>query len=337
MPTNLNTYGDISPRTAGYATKDLLDRGQPMAILERFGYFDPQGKNKTKTRKWRRYESLTPATTPLVEGVTPAGSKISYTDIQVVLQQYGDFVPLTDVIEDTHEDPVLQEMNQVLAEQIVETIELVRYNVLKAGTNVFYSGGTTRATVDGTVSRGDLRKIKRTLKRNRAKEIASVIAPTAKIATEPVAKAYFAVGHTDLDSDISNVAGFVPIEKYSAMTKVMDGEIGKIEGIRFVLTDLFEPWQAAGASGSTYLTAGAEGTGNADVYPLLVFAKDAYAIVPLQGANAIKPMVKNPGAPTQGDELGQRGFVSWKGWQATAILNDAWMARYEVAATANPA
>ena len=336
--SNLTTYGDISPRTAGHATKDLLERGQPMAILERFGYFDPQGKNKTKTRKWRRYEALQPATTPLAEGVTPAGSAINFTDIEVVLQQFGDFVSLTDVIQDTHEDPVLKEMMQVLAEQIVETIELVRFNALKAGTNVFYGGtGTTRATVNGTVSRGQLRKIKRTLKRNRAREIADVIAPTAKVATEPVAKAYFAVGHTDLDSDLQNVPGFVPVEKYAAMTKVMDGEVGKIEGIRFVLTDLFEPWQEAGAYGSTFLSGGIDATGNADVYPLLVFAKDAYAIVPLQGANAITPMVNNPGKPVQGDELGQRGSVAWKGYQATAILNDAWMARYEVAATANPA
>ena len=44
----LNIYGDISPRTGGYATKELLKRGQELMILERFGQFDPQGKNKTK-------------------------------------------------------------------------------------------------------------------------------------------------------------------------------------------------------------------------------------------------------------------------------------------------
>ena len=123
------------------------------------------------------------------------------------------------------------------------------------------------------------------------------------------------------------------------MTRVMDGEIGSIESIRFVLTDLFKPWLEAGASGTTFLSGGIEvsSAAQADVYPILVFAKDAYAIVPLQGANSVKPMVKNPGAPVQGDELGQRGFVSWKAWQATAILNDSWMARYEVATTADPA
>jgi N4-gp56 family major capsid protein len=44
-------------------------------------------------------------------------------------------------------------------------------------------------------------------------------------------------------------------------------------------------------------------------------------------------MVVNP-KPAPGDPLAQRGTVGWKAWQAAVILNDAWMARAEVAATA---
>lgn len=337
MPSNLNTYGDISPRTAAWAAKMLLERGQPMTMLERFGHFDPQGKNKTKTRKWRRYEALSPATSPLVEGVTPAGNQIRYTDVEATLSQYGDYVSVTDVIQDTHEDPVLNEMVTVCAEQIAETVELIRYGVLKAGTNVFYANNVaSRSLVTSAPLRGDLRKIYRSFKRNRAREITQIISASAKVSTEPVGRSYFLLGHTDLDSDVRNISGFVPIEKYSESTKAMEGEIGKVENFRILLSDLFEPFLAAGVSGSTYLTNGASGTGKADVYPMLAIAQNAYAIVPLQGANAVKPMVKNPGQPTQGDELGQRGFVSWKMYQTAAILNELWMARYEVAATANP-
>jgi N4-gp56 family major capsid protein len=308
-----------------------------MTVLERFGHFDPQGKNKTKTRKWRRYEALSPATSPLVEGVTPAGNQIRYSDVEATLSQYGDFVSITDVIEDTHEDPVLSEMVSVCAEQIAETVELIRFGILKAGTNVYLaSTATSRATVNSAPLRGDLRKIYRGFKRNRAREFTKIISASAKVATEPVGASYFLLGHTDLDSDIRNINGFVPIEKYSESTKAMSGEVGKVENFRIILSDLFEPFLAAGTSGSTYLTNGASGTGKADVYPMLAVAQNAYAIVPLQGSNAVKPMVKNPGSPTQGDELGQRGFVSWKMYQTAAILNELWMARYEVAATANP-
>ena len=120
---------------------------------------------------------------------------------------------------------------------------------------------------------------------------------------------------------------------------IADGYARIENGQAFLYGCHIEPWQTAGASGTTFLSGGVEvaSAALADVYPLLVFGKDAYAIVPLQGANAVKPAVMNPGTPTKGDELGQRGFVSWKAWQATAILNDSWMARYEVLATANPA
>jgi N4-gp56 family major capsid protein len=72
---------------------------------------------------------------------------------------------------------------------------------------------------------------------------------------------------------------------------------------------------------------------NADVYPVLYLASDAYGIIALKGAFAVTPMVVNP-KPSDSDPLAQRGHVSWKGMQTAAILNDFWMVRAECAATA---
>jgi N4-gp56 family major capsid protein len=71
---------------------------------------------------------------------------------------------------------------------------------------------------------------------------------------------------------------------------------------------------------------------NADVYPTLVFARDAYGLVPLKGENSMTPMVVNP-KPAAGDPLAQRGTVGWKLWHATVILQDAFMLRIESAAS----
>lgn len=332
-----NTTSSIGFRTNGYAVAKLLMRGQAQMILERFGQTDPQGQNKSLTRKFRRLEALPPAIAPIAEGVAPAGQQLIVTDIQCQLEQYADAIPFTDVIMDTIEDNTLSDMVNLAAQQVSETKEIIRYAVLRAGTNVYYSGSaTTRATVNGTISRGDLRRIYRGLKRNRAKEIGQVIAATANVATEPVGRAYFAVCHTDLDSDWKNVSGFTPVEKYSSTTKAMDGEIGKVENIRVITSDLFSPFLASGTSGSTYLTNGSSGTGAADVYPILIFGQDSYAIVPLQGKNAVKINVINP-TPSISDPCGQKGVVSWKMYDGCVILNELWMARYEVAATATPA
>lgn len=332
----MNTTSSIGFRTSGYAVAKLLKRAQAIMTLERFGQVDPQGMNKSLTRKYRRLEALPQAIAPVAEGVSPAGQSLIVTDVNVTLEQYADVVPFTDVIQDTIEDNTLDDMSKLVAQQAAETKEVVRFSALKAGTNVFYGGtGTTRATVNGTVTRALLRKVFRSLKRNRSQFISEIIAPTAKIATEPVAQAYFTVGHTDMDADIQDITGFKRIEKYSDPTKAMAGEVGSAENFRFILSDLFSPWLAAGYSGSTYLTNGTTGTGACDVYPLLAFGQDSYGIVPLQGKNAVKIYVVNPTA-SAADPVAQKGTVGWKMYDGCVILNDLWMARMEVGATQTP-
>jgi N4-gp56 family major capsid protein len=337
--SNLTTYGDISPRTAGFAKARLLKRGQHMMVVERFGQVDPQQKNKTKTAKWRRYNSLPRATAPLAEGIPPAGSKLTFTDITATLEQYGDKVELTDVIVDTHEDRVLNENMDLVGEQAAETIEELRINVIKAGSNVYYANSVaSRATVNSPPVRGDFRRIYRAFKKNKAREITKIIRASAMVSTEPVASSYFVMGHTDLDADLRVLPGFVPSEQYSSSMRMLPGEIGKIDQFRIILTAMFDPWESAGAAGTTYLAAGVAPASSlsCDVYPMIFVARDSYAIVPLQGFNAVHPMVLNPGKPAKSDPLGQIGFVSWKTYQTAAILNQNWLARYEVAATASP-
>lgn len=340
ISTNTTTYGDISPRTAGRVVARMLERGQHLMVTERFGQVDPQPKNKTKTVKYRRYNSFPRAIQPLAEGVPPTGNKLTYVDITATLEQYGDAYPLTDVVADTHEDPILQQMTDLSGECAAETVETIRINVLKAGSTVFYAGGAAgRTTVSSPPTRGDFRKIYRFFKKNKAREISQVISASAKISTEPVDAAYFVMGHTDLNADFKAMPGFVPAINYADSTKALPGEIGKIDEFRIILTAMFEPWEAAAtsATGTDYLSSGSAPASAAapDVYPLIVVAKDAYGIVPLQGFNSITPSVVNP-KPSSGDPLGQKGWVGWKTYQTAVILNQSWIARLECCATANP-
>jgi len=72
---------------------------------------------------------------------------------------------------------------------------------------------------------------------------------------------------------------------------------------------------------------------NADVYPVVYIAKESYGLVPLKGKNAVTPKVLNPDTPRGGDPLGQRGSVGWKTYFVAKVLNEAWLARLEVAAS----
>lgn len=64
----MTTTGDISLRTAGYISKKLLERAQPLLCLSRFGQPKPLPKNVGKTMKFRGYEHLPNQPKALTEG-----------------------------------------------------------------------------------------------------------------------------------------------------------------------------------------------------------------------------------------------------------------------------
>lgn len=322
-------YGDISPRTAAYAEKELLKRGLPYLVLEKFGQAKALPEASTKVIKFRRYNALpnTPAT--LTEGVTPAGQTLAVTDVTATLAQYGDKVTITDVILDTHEDPTLNESVALLGEQAAQMIEKMRFGVLKAGTNVLYANGASRAAVNTAITITLQRRAVRALKRQNARFITSIVRSTPSYGTENVSPGFVALIHPDLESDVRGLTGFVPAEKYGTMTP-WENELGKCEDVRYVSSTIFEPWADAGGAKGTMLST--TGT-SADVYPVLFMGRDAYGIVALKGMFALTPMVVNP-KPSDSDPLAQRGHVAWKAMQTCVILNDSWMIRGEVAATA---
>jgi N4-gp56 family major capsid protein len=339
-------YGDISPRTAAYAVSELLKRGMPYLVLEKFGQTYPIPNNATKVAKFRRYYlsastgaagSADPtkafatelSTTPLLEGVTPSGKKLLNTDYTVTLVQYGDFATITDVILDTHEDQVLKAMTEVLGESAAQTIETIRYNVLKAGVNVFYANGSARASVNTVITLAMQRSVTTALTRQNAKRLTSVVKSTPDFRTEPIEAAFIGLVHPDLETDIRNMTGFIQTKQYGTVTP-WENEIGSVESVRYLQSTIFAPFpDAGGAKGATRSTTGT----SSDVYPILYLGRDAFGIVPLKGKDALTPMVVNP-KPAPGDPLAQRGTVGWKAMTACVILNDCWMARLEVAATA---
>lgn len=306
---------------------DLLKRAIPFLVLEKFGQVKTLPTNKSKTIVFRRYNALDATPNPLTEGVTPAAKQLTKTDISATLTQYGDRVEITDVVMDTHEDPVLQEAIEVLGEQAAQMVETVRFGVLKAGTNVFYANGGARNAVNTKLTTALQRKVTRALKRQNARPITNVVRSTPNYGTVNVLPSYIGLVHPDCENDIRDMTGFKGVEDYGSASPY-ESEIGKVEQVRYVSSTVFTPWaDAGGVAGGTVLSTGGA---NADVYPVLYIGRDAYGIVPLKGQNAIVPMVVNP-KPSDSDPLAQRGHVGWKAMQTAVILNDLWMARAEVA------
>jgi N4-gp56 family major capsid protein len=349
----VTSYGDISPAVAAYSVVRMLKRAMPYLHLEKFGQTYPLPTNSTQTAKFRRYFLsgatgaagpddgggtngagspffIPVATTPLIEGVTPSGSVLANQDYTVTLGQYGDFVTITDVIEDTHTDPVLQQATDILGEQAAVTVETLRYNILKAGTNVWYGNLVgARNDIVTAIALADQRRVTTGLNRQNARKITQVVGSTPDFNTKSVEASYMAVCHPDLETDLRSMTGFKVVADYGPHTTPFEGEIGSCEQVRYLTSTVLAPFTGLGGSNAALR----ETSGTVDVYPILYFGRDAYGIVPLKGKSSMTPMVVNP-KPAPGDPLAQRGTVGWKLWTATVILQDAFMARLEVGATA---
>lgn len=303
-------------------------------------------KNKGQTVIYRRYlpfgatstnfntqnrPAATPASHELTEGVTPSADTLTPVDVTVKLRQFGCLYQLTDQVDDTYEDDVPAEMKKHCGERIALVREMVRYGVLKACTNAYYSGGSSRAAVNAKITLALLRKVSRNLQANHASRITSILAPSPNIATKPVEAAFLVFVHSDCESDVRDLTGFIHVSAYGSRKPVSPYEIGSVENFRFITSPELAPHLAAGAAiGSTGLL----GTGNVDVYPFIVTGEDAWGQIALRGGDALDPTWIPPGTKDKSDPLGQRGYVGAKFYMNCTLLNEGWMAVIEAGATA---
>lgn len=316
------TYGDVSPRVGIFAVAKALANAEPQLCLDKFAMNTPVPKNKGQTVKWRRPVVFNVSTSSLTEGVTPSAQSFDVEDVTATLTQYGQITRTTDVIADLHEDPILNWVSEEMGKQAATTKEMLLWNTIKQASTIFYTNGSAESSVNTAFAIGDIRAAINQLKRNHAKRVAKRISASPGIATEPVNEAYVLVGHTDLEPTFRGLTEFVPVEKYGQFQPIHPNELGKVEDVRIILTPHLVPEpDAGGSAGSMRSTSGT----SADVYRMIVFGQDAYGTCALKGADSAMMAVTNPKMGTPGDELGQRGSVSWKFWHADAILNDAWI------------
>lgn len=227
--TNVTTDGGLSGEMKTYYSDYLIDNAEPYLVHDQFGQKHPIPKNGSKTIEFRKYSPLAKALTPLTEGVTPDGQKLNMSVLTATVAQYGGYIELSDVLLLTAIDNNLLEATELLASQAGRTLDTVTREVLQGGTNVFFAGGKsarsalgyTSAETNDNVTVDGLRKCARILK----------VQNTGKI------NGYFVgIIHPDVAYDIMSDPKWVNVKTYSDPDGIYEGEIGKIEGIRFVET-----------------------------------------------------------------------------------------------------
>ena len=289
----------------------------------------PTGGATTNANTINRW-SVTAAAHQLQEGVTPAAETLTYQDVNVEIQQYGVLYSYTDKAAELYEDDIPGDQKIQTAERMGLVREMIRYGSMKAATNVLYSGGTTRATVDERISLNNLRNMARTLLANPGKMKNKILAPGPAYDTSAIEAGFVVFCHTDCEPDIRDLPGFVPVAKYGQRSMLNENEIGSVERFRFIVSPELSAYAAAGATiGST----GLAGNTNIDVYPHIVCCEDAVFDVALKGDNPFELTHIPHKTKTKDDPFGQRGYVGASFWSAVLVANNGWIGVIESGVT----
>ena len=148
-PINTTTSAGMTAEMKTFYSKYLIENAKPALVYDQFGQKHNIPKNGGKTIEFRKYSPLPKATTPLTEGVTPAGKALTVSTVTATVKQYGDFVPLTDMLLLTAIDNNLVQALDLLGAQAGATLDTVTREILMGGTSVQYAEGqvTSRATL----------------------------------------------------------------------------------------------------------------------------------------------------------------------------------------------
>ena len=111
----------------------LIDEATSNLVHDQFGQKRPIPKNGGKTIEFRKFAPLAKATTPLTEGVTPDGKSLAVSTITATVNQYGDYITQSDVLELTSLDNTILEATKLLGRQAGVTLDTIVRDVLNSG------------------------------------------------------------------------------------------------------------------------------------------------------------------------------------------------------------
>ncbi len=301
---NTNVTGDagLSVENKTFYDMNLIDEATPNLIHDQFGQKRPIPKNGGKKIEFRKFASLPKALTPITEGVTPDGKKLSVTAIEAQVAQYGDYIVQSDVLELTSIDNTIVEATKILGNQAGLTLDTITRNVLQAGTNVYYcpkadgTAVTSRATLDNTckLTVDVIKRCVAIMKKNNAPKINGD---------------YVAIIHPFAAYDLMSDPAWIEAHKYATPDNIYEGEIGKIAGVRFVESSEAKVYEGG-------------------IFGTLLIADGAYGVTEITGGG-LQTIIKQLGSSGVADALNQRSSIGWKAIKCAEILVQPYLMRIE--------
>ena len=212
-----------------YYDRELIHFASPKLVHAQFGQKKPIPSGSGKTIEFRKFSPLEKALVPLSEGVTPKGNALNVTTVESTVEQYGDYITLSDMLTLSSIDSIISETQAVLGDQAGRTLDTVIREKVNAGTNVQYGNGKAdrNLLVGGLANYADndylsVAAVKRavaTLKRNNASPFKD--------------GCFVAIIHPDVANDLTNDPEWKAVKQNVDPDDWYKGSIGKIHGVVF--------------------------------------------------------------------------------------------------------
>lgn len=310
MDDNVTDTAVITPAVNAWFNKILLIRNKPRLIHTLFADRQTMPSGHGKTVVWRRWSQLATREAQVTEGVTPEADLLSKQDIRGTLAQYIGWTLITDVLEFTCENRILNQAATELNDQMLRTEDVLARNVLVSTASVTTaSNGEPEVTC---LNSDDIETIANNLQNVDASPIAPQIDASVRVGTGPISASFWALMHTALNRDLSRCVGYQKVAEYSQQKSVLEAERGCIEEVRFLASSV-----AHKEGSSTEAFPSTAGT----YYYIPIIAKHAYGVVDLKKANA-RLIIHPRGQAGSADPADQRQTMAWKNMNICRILND---------------
>ena len=325
LNTNVTSDPGLSVENKTHYDMTLIDEATPYLVHDQFGQKRPIPKNGCKRVNFRKFASLPKATTPLTEGVTPDGKKLSASSIEAEVAQYGDYICLSDMLDLTAIDPIVVEATKACGAQAGLTLDTITRNVLQSGTNVFYCPEVDAEGKVTGVKPADRSELTAGCKLT-VKVVKRIVALLKAVNAPKIdGKNYVCIIHPYCAYDLTNDPKWEEMHKYCRPEEEFDGEIGRIAGCRFVET----------SEAAIYTGAENDCPDGLAVFAPLFLAAGAYGVTEITGGG-LQTIIKQLGSGGTADPLNQRSTVGWKATKTAEILLEPYMYRVECCSEFSP-
>lgn len=308
----VNTGDALSSEMKTFYDLTLIDEAGANLVHHQFGQKRPIPANGGRTIEFRKFSALPKATTPLTEGVTPDGKAMTVTNVTATVNQYGDYITQSDVLELTAVDNTILEATKLLGRQAGLTMDTIVRNVLQSGTNVTYCPSLAAPTTEIT-SRANL-KADSMLTVDVVKKVVAKL--RAQNAPPVDGRNYVAIIHPYVAYDLMSDPKWEDYHKYASPENLFEGEIGRIAGVRFVQTTEAKIYTGDGCPAGLA------------VFGTLFLGADAYGVTEVTGGG-LQTIVKQKGSAGTADPLDQRSSVGWKAMETAELLLPNYLIRVE--------